>query len=283
MSGLTIQEQGLGYIAACFKGYLGTGAYAVLGILGLLFLVIQKKKEGRFLFIGYPLALLCTVFNPVLMNPVIEKMGFEAEFYRFFWLLPISFFLSYVLVEVISDRKRLIQKTGILILVCAFVLIWNRDALKMAGTFSIPDNVYKAEDGLLEASELIHQNSSEKEPKVAFPLEYNLQARQYDPSLRLTLERNKMLYYLGITTAGTFSEEDPSYSRQAVIMDVICGGKQVNPRKLKKALSVTKTDYIVAFQFHDVHETLRKAGCTPIGETVDAVVYLTKYGKKHNL
>ncbi len=283
MSGLSIQEQGLGYIAACFERYLGTGAYVVLGILGLLFLVIQKKKEGRFLFIGYPLALLCTVFNPVLMNPVIEKMGFEAEFYRFFWLLPISFFLAYGLVELASGRKTHFQKAGVLLVVCVLVLFWNRDALKTALTFSIPDNVYKAEDGLLEASELIHQNSAEKEPKVAFPLEYNLQARQYDPSLRLTLERNKMLYYLGITTAGTFSEEDSSYRRQAVIMDVVCGGKQVRPGKLKKALNATKTDYIVAFKFHDVHEVLQKAGCTPIGETVDAVVYLTKYGKNHNL
>lgn len=36
-----------------------------------------------------------------------------------------------------------------------------------------------------------------------------------------------------------------------------------------------------AYKKNDIHETILAAGCEAIGETSDAVVYLTLFGKNH--
>ena len=263
MRGLSVAEQGLRFIWDCFVKYQGTWAYLLLGALAVVLVLLYRKKEAAFLFLWYPLVLLLTVFNPFLMNRIIVKMDFESEFYRFFWLVPLPFLLAYILVE---SGVRL--KKG-----------WKRASLRQLATVSIPKNVYKVEDDLLAVSELIHRDSTEEEPKVAFPLEYNLQARQYDPSLHLTIERNKMLFWLGINTAGSYTDENVSYRYQSDIMDVIYGGQNTDPVTLRIALNRTRTDYLVAYKKNDIHETILAAGCESIGETSDAVVYLTFIGK----
>lgn len=282
MSGILLEEQGLKFIFVCFQKYIGTWLYPILGIAGLLYLAFLRKKEGNFLFGWFSLILLLTIYNPFLMNPLIEKLDFEAEFYRFFWLLPINFLLAYVLVDILGKRKGFIKKAALLAAAAILVLAVNRDALDSLTSIHFPENVYKVEDDLLMISEIIHKNSKEEQPKVALPLEYNLQARQYDPSLKLSIERNRMLYYLGNTTSGAFSENNKSYRYQSIIMDVIYSGQNIDPKDLKKALKATRTDYLVAYKANDVHGTIFAAGCLAIGETPNAVIYLTAYGEKHN-
>lgn len=283
MSGVSIQEQGLGFIFACLREYQGTWCYFVLCAAALILILWYRKKEARYLFIWYPLVLTVTVFNPFLMNLVIEKLDFESEYYRFFWLLPMGFLLAYALVEAATHLKHVWQRTGLVILLGALIVVWNQDALKQIGTISMPKNVYKVEDDLLAVTAIIHADSLEEEPKAALPLEYNLQARQYDPSLRLTIERNKMMFWLGNDTVGSFTEENKSYKYQSEIMDVIYGGQNIDPAVLKRALRLTHTDYLVAYKRNAVHETIEAAGCTAIGETPDAVIYLTPYGEKSKL
>lgn len=281
MRGLSVAEQGLRFIWDCFVKYQGTWAYLLLGALAVVLVLLYRKKEAAFLFLWYPLVLLLTVFNPFLMNRIIVKMDFESEFYRFFWLVPLPFLLAYILVESGMRLKKGWKRAVLLLAVGGLVLFWNRASLRQLATVSIPKNVYKVEDDLLAVSELIHRDSTEEEPKVAFPLEYNLQARQYDPSLHLTIERNKMLFWLGINTAGSYTDENVSYRYQSDIMDVIYGGQNTDPVTLRIALNRTRTDYLVAYKKNDIHETILAAGCEAIGETSDAVVYLTLFGKNH--
>lgn len=281
MSGLSIKEQGIRFIFECLKEYQGTWLYAILSMICLIFIIRYKKKNAGFLFGWYPLILLVTVYNPFLMNPVIEKMGFESEYYRFFWMLPVNFLLAYGVVEGISSCKGLWKKAVIALVFFGTVLIWHKDSLLDAVDLSMPQNVYKVEDDLLMISEIIHADSTEEQPTVALPLEYNLQARQYDPSLKLSIERDKMLYWLGSTTVGSYSAENKKYLYQSRIMEVIYGGNNISPKKLKIALRKTKTDYLVAYKAHQVHDTILEAGCTAVGVTPNAVVYLTRYGEKH--
>jgi len=283
MSGFSIKEHGLGFIFQCFQEYQGTWIYTVLAILALFFLVLHKKKKAAFLFGGYSLVLLLTVYNPFIMNSVIEKMDFEAEYYRFFWLLPINFLLSYVLVEGIVAAKKWWKKAAIAVLFLGSVLIGHKEVLLDVVDIHLPSNVYKVEDDLLMISELIHADSTEEQPTIALPLELNLQARQYDPALKLSIQRDKMLYWLGNRNVGTYSKDNKSYRYQSVIMEVIYGGQNIRARKLKTALKKTKTDYLVAYKAHAVHETILEAGCTAVGETPNTVIYLTAYGKKHKL
>lgn len=281
MSGISIKEQGLTFIFECLKVYQETWLYALLSILCLIIFIRYKKKNALFLFGWYPLILALTVYNPFLMNTVIEKMGFESEYYRFFWLLPVNFLLAYGAVEFISSTRKVWKKAVIAAVFFGSVLICHKESVLDVLDLSLPQNVYKAEDDLLAISEIIHRDSTEEQPTVALPLEYNLQARQYDPSLKLSIERDKMLYWLGSTTVGSYSAENKKYLYQSRIMEVIYGGNNISPKKLKIALRKTKTDYLVAYKAHQVHDTILEAGCTAVGVTPNAVVYLTRYGEKH--
>ena len=281
MRGLSVAEQGLRFIWDCFVKYQGTWAYLLLGALAVVLVLLYRKKEAAFLFLWYPLVLLLTVFNPFLMNRIIVKMDFESEFLPLFLAgsLAVSTGLYTGGIRSVAEKR---LEAG-----CASSgggrsgPFWNRASLRQLATVSIPKNVYKVEDDLLAVSELIHRDSTEEEPKVAFPLEYNLQARQYDPSLHLTIERNKMLFWLGINTAGSYTDENVSYRYQSDIMDVIYGGQNTDPVTLRIALNRTRTDYLVAYKKNDIHETILAAGCEAIGETSDAGVYLTLFGKNH--
>lgn len=219
MRGLSVAEQGLRFIWDCFVKYQGTWAYLLLGALAVVLVLLYRKKEAAFLFLWYPAGASSYGIQSVSDEPDYRKKDFESEFYRFFWLVPLPFLLAYILVESGVQLKKGWKRVVLLLAVGGLVLFWNRASLRQLATVSIPKNVYKVEDDLLAVSELIHRDSTEEEPKVAFPLEYNLQARQYDPSLHLTIERNKMLFWLGINTAGSYTDENVSYRYQSDIMD----------------------------------------------------------------
>lgn len=282
MEHITLEEYGLSFIFRCFAEYEGTWIYAVLGLLTIIGILFCRQKKARYLFVWQLFVLLATVYNPILMNVLIQKMDFELEYYRFFWILPMPFLLSYGL---IFWKDRMSAKWAKILLtaaVIAAVLVVNQDAISRFASFPLPQNVYKVEDDLLAIDTIIHENSKDEEPRVALPLEYNLQARQYDPSLRLTIERDKMLFYLGQTSVGSFSMENKRYRFQSYIMDVIYSGQNISPRRLKRALRKTRTEFLVAYKANAVHDTILEAGCIPVGETENAVVYMTKYGQNRN-
>ena len=65
------------------------GALYLVPYLGcLVYLVYKKDKKLMELFVWPFLILLATVYNPFLMRPIIEKMGWEDRYMRFYWLDP---------------------------------------------------------------------------------------------------------------------------------------------------------------------------------------------------
>ena len=59
------------------------GALYLVPYLGcLVYLVYKKDKKLMELFVWPFLILLATVYNPFLMRPIIEKMGWEDRYMR---------------------------------------------------------------------------------------------------------------------------------------------------------------------------------------------------------
>ncbi len=66
---------------------------------------------------------------------------------------------------------------------------------------SMPDNLFKVPDSLLEICNIIHRDSEDENPKIVAPdTTIHMLIRQYDPSLLLTIDRNTLLYRLEIQT-----------------------------------------------------------------------------------
>ena len=139
------------------------------------------------------------------------------------------------------------------------------------------ENIYKVPNELRSICDVIHEDSKKEEPRVVFGDDLNMVARQYDPSLRLVLERNYRLYRAGSTVVGNY-EKKKDYQIQKVIMDVVSYQMtDTDMAKFKASLDKTKTDYLVVQLEQNCHDYLRQAGCVPVAQTEKYVVY--RYGE----
>ena len=89
MGGITIEELGMKFVDACMKLYWGPCWYPVLFAIGLIATLIWGRKKSSMIFIGCSAVLFLTVYNPVVVKYIIAKLGFDKEYYRFIWLLPV--------------------------------------------------------------------------------------------------------------------------------------------------------------------------------------------------
>ena len=83
------------------------GALYLVPYLGcLVYLVYKKDKKLMELFVWPFLILQATVYNPFLMRPIIEKMGWEDRYMRFYWLLPAEFLCAYLLARLVNRKAK---------------------------------------------------------------------------------------------------------------------------------------------------------------------------------
>lgn len=134
MAGITIKEYGLTFVWACLKEYLGRSwpilLIFVLGcVAGIVAAIAGKKRDvpleivdakdyvpGRYedsqlpdsssvtwMFVSIVVFCLVTVMNPFLVRALIPRFGMTTVYYRFFWILPVTFGAAYWL-----DRKSVV-------------------------------------------------------------------------------------------------------------------------------------------------------------------------------
>ena len=187
-----------------------------------------------------------------------------AVYYRFFWVMPITFGAAYYLTKAVSViRKPLIRAIVSLALAAALaVLIPVNPGLT---NLTLPTNVYKVNGAIPVLCDAIHadfettqtyQNAVAKREEVTdrnsrkwlkrqaktyplcvFPYELEFAVRQYDPTVRLLFNRNLRLFYEGNRTTGiTYDESKKRYQRRALILDAICRVYDLPLRRLIRKL-----------------------------------------------
>ena len=116
------------------------GALYLVPYLGcLVYLVYKKDKKLMELFVWPFLILLATVYNPFLMRPIIEKMGWEDRYMRFYWLLPAEFLCAYLLARLVNRKAKREVQFAVGVVVLGIVFLCGSSLVKY-----IPDeNVYK--------------------------------------------------------------------------------------------------------------------------------------------
>ena len=126
----------------------------------LVYLVYKKDKKLMELFVWPFLILLATVYNPFLMRPIIEKMGWEDRYMRFYWLLPAEFLCAYLLARLVNRKAKREVQFAVGVVVLGIVFLCGSSLVKY-----IPDeNVYKIDSWVLETSELIAETSKKENP-----------------------------------------------------------------------------------------------------------------------
>lgn len=273
MANVNIEELGLRFVQVCLKEYWGECAFLLLFAAGLIWTVVCHKKQISRCFLAYTVFLCLTVYNPVCVKYVVPILDFENEYYRFFWILPVVPVVAYYMIQIIYKFSGRIKRAMVGILCVALIVLVGNPIEGIARNFTMVENIYKVPNELRAVCDVIHQDSEKENPKVVFSEELNSVARQYDPSLFLTLDRDAIVYRAGSTVAGKINEEKAWYQRQKIIMDVVYYEMDVKKKTFKKALNKTKTDYLVLKVNLTNHKFIRKCGCVPIAQSENYVVY----------
>lgn len=273
MGGVSIEESGLGFVWVCLQKYWGTCLLPALFLAGILWSLLRHRNREAGIFLFYTIFLLLTAYNPLLVNYIVPKVNFENEYYRFFWMLPVVPGVAYYTVRLIFYAKKL-WKRVVLGLVSAGVMIMVGVPLQgVVENFAMIENVYKVPDDLRTICELIHQDSDKKEPRVVFDRDLNTMARQYDPSLRLVLHRDAVLYRAGSTITARMNEDSPWYQRQKIIMDLLYYGEPVKLETFRNALIQTETEYLAVPKEKADESYLEEAGCVLLARTENYILY----------
>ncbi len=333
MSGITIKEYGLAFVGACLREYLG-GSWPIalillLGIAVSILLVLTTKKKEMpleivdardyerekyesnllpgpstvtWLFLSVILVCAVTVCNPFLVRALIPKLGMTTVYYRFFWIIPITFGAAYYIAKAIgSIRKKLFQAAALVLLigVMAFVMPLNPGIKNLR----IPSNVYKVDGAIPVLCEAIHEDFEKSEayqeavsdlekvtdrnskkwlkktqelyPVCVFPSQLEFAVRQYDPTIRILFNRNLRLYYEGNTSTGiSYGSKDTRYMRRKLILDALYGrDPSITSEEFMKEMEKTKTRYLIAEENLVNGGFLVNSGCTQLGVIAGYTVF----------
>ncbi len=262
MQGLNVFEKGIGYLEACLTYYTGSNAYAMLYVLALLYLLVFGNSREKQIFLPSGIFLILTVYNPVA--PVVLDRFFDvnSEYYRFFWITPIVIILPYVAVKLLWQFEKRARWIAAMLLAAVFILSGSflyKNGIRWA------DNIYKMPGDMLEVSRMIHEDSDSMYPKVFLEYEYNMQMRQYDPRMLLTVDREDYLY----AVVNEFTQEqleDESHPQYRIIAALV-KYQDVSIEDFIDAMEETHTEYVVLDKASPMFAYLKEAGLKETGMT----------------
>ncbi|MGN0314224.1 MAG: hypothetical protein ACI4EG_05485 [Fusicatenibacter sp.] len=273
MGNISLQEQGYRFVRSCFRAFGGNTDLLALFLLAFLFLAVKGKQKEKYIFVYSTVFLGVTVYNPLIVKPVIGKLGMTTVYYRFFWILPMVLLMAYCCVKLLDEIPKGKKRSGVMI--ALVLIIWiSGDSVISDGIPKVPENQYKVADDLLNVCAAIHEDTEKEYPKAVFENEFNLFARQYDGSILLTLDRDIVLLSQGSTTVSTRGLSEEEIEDQNTIIGVIYQTDlSIDASRFMQALYDTETDYVVISAESPVREYVENAGCSFCRQTQEHIIY----------
>ncbi len=269
MQGLNVFEKGIGYLWACLSLYTGACAYLCLYAAALVYICIRGSRREKEIFIPCSVFLILTVYNP--LAPVVLDKFFDVnnEYYRFFWLLPVIVLVPYLFTMLILTAEKGSDRLIVSLIILCLCLVSGRFVYSKGIDFST--NIYKMPDELIEISKIIHADSDAGYPKAFLEYEYNMQMRQYDPKILLTIDREDYLYAVGNPYSDDMlaDEAHPQYRLLALLVRM----QPVEEEAFLDALETSKTEYVVLNRNNPKTSFLLIAGLKKVGETENHIVF----------
>lgn len=274
MQGIYLKDYGLQFVKTCFSLYSENLLFVGIFFVGLLFLLTREKNMEKQIAI-YSLFLFATILNPILVNIFFRYVDMDEVYYRFFWLLPINLVIAYLFIR-LADRCSSIWKKLSFYAICICIVgLLGVPVITTGDLTSLPDNLYKVPDDVLEISEYIHADSEEDSPTLAVDNGLLMIIRQYDPSLKLSILRDFSLCWNGIPQF-QYKRESAKYPTQEALMNVLYGGNTEDTDAFIQAIQDTQTDYLVFSKVVPIQEYLTSLGATYVAETESYLIYCSQ-------
>ncbi|NLG03264.1 MAG: hypothetical protein GX567_05490 [Clostridia bacterium] len=269
MQTLHVEQLGIQYLQECLSYYTEQGSYYILYLAAILFLLIKGTKKERLIFIPSAVLLLLSVYNPVF--PIVLNHFFDVnkEYYRFFWIAPVVIVVPYVSTRILlmlNDRaKRCMAAVIFLVIFCISGKFVYADGYVWA------ENRYKISNDLIKISEIIHGDADHSYPRALMEYHYNMEMRQYDPTILLTIDREDYLYAVSnaYTDEMLADEANPQYRLLAVLVRY----QPLSDQEFIDALEATKTEYVVVSTQNGIIPFLERNGLSEVERTQTSIVY----------
>lgn len=274
MQSINIYEKGISYLSAVMSVYMENCAYFLIYLAGLIYILIKGDKRDKEIFLPSGILMFLTIYNPVVPLLLNNFFDVNSEYYRLFWIAPVAILCGYIAAKIICGAKCTGENVTIIVLVCLIALTAGN--FVYAGGYNQIENIYQMPDELIEISKMIHNDSDAEYPKAFLEYEYNMQMRQYDAKMQLTIDREDYLRAVRESFPQDMIEDDehPQYR----ILAALLRGQYVDPESFENALEETKTEYIVISKGNDQTELFENIDINLIGETDNHEVY--KYNIK---
>ena len=263
MQGVNVFENGIGYLHKCLSLYTSGTGFFVMYLMAAAYILIRGEERERRIFLPEAAALLLTVFNPVIPLILDKIFDVSSEYYRLFWIAPVTVLVPYALTKIISGTKTLFQKTAVISLISVMFILGGN--FVYAKGINIAENIYKMPDELIEISEMIHEDSGSEYAKAFFEYEYNMEIRQYDPKMLLSIDREEYIYAVNYSYTDEMLKDESKPSN--ILLALLVRNQDVTTEDLRKALEATHTEYVVLTKGHPKTSFIKRAGLYEIGDT----------------
>lgn len=258
-------------VAQMFQAYRGNtmflSVFFVCVIYGFCYGNEIRRKRVLFIFI---LGILF-VFNEVSLR-LIGKLTDISTYYRFIWAIPILPVIAWTGTKVVTERKKRWEKAAVFVLLC-FVLWSGKDSFVTEGSVRIPENIYNLPNDVIQVCDIIDKDKDKEYPIVAFDLECQMMARQYDPTLVWAISREA---YQDYDNTDGYENVKKGYRAQKTLIHAVNHGVKEERKRLSRALKKKKVDYIVTLSAYEMDDYLEQVGYELVGFTEQRSVYARK-------
>ena len=269
MQGVNVFENGIGYLVKCLSLYNSGTGFFVMYLFAVLFILVKGNHRDREIFLPSTAVLLVTVFNPLVPLVLDKIFDVNSEYYRLFWVAPIVILVPYVITVIVFDLPKGSGR-GVVLTLAILAVIFGGNFVYAKG-FTAARNIYKIPDELIEISGIIHEDSQSEYVRAFFEYEYNMEIRQYDPKMLLTVDREDYLYAMNYSyTDEMLADENKPVNR---ILALLVRNQKVKKDAFIDALESTDTEYLVLTAGHPQIPFVKGAGLSEIGRVGTHIIF----------
>lgn len=218
-------------------------SYTPVFMIFFLAMVYLWTNEDKYVkrYLIYPIAIAVLILlNPVVTWLLIEKLGYNTRVHRFFWIVPVTFILSYICMSILERYKK---ACFLLAFILVLWVIQGRSFYE--DQHYKTENIYKVENEVIEISQAMHEISGAESDTIYInEIHPNYTVRQFDPSLRLVSEPGQMDAIMSAANLKELyeNEEEPfNYTIYAYFY----GHYSVKEEVLYKAIQNTQIEYLI--------------------------------------
>ncbi|MBP1045965.1 hypothetical protein I6N96_06700 [Enterococcus sp. BWM-S5] len=223
------------FVFTVFKNFFGSGMlYFILYILAVLIILVLGNARAKISFVFTPLVLLVGIWNPITGKIVAETLTKAPSYWRVFWLIPVGFAISYVLILLSSRFKY--SAIGIL-LSCIVIAVPGTWMFSEENNFVRAVNVERLpEEVMTFGSKVLEEN---QQPVVLASEELSTTLRQKYSQIELIYSRYQYLLDL-FAYRGKVEEA----TERAELMD-FTNGRIDDEERIIELIGKYPIDYII--------------------------------------